>query len=130
VQILGTRRVLVEAASTRGPIQSNRFDGEIITPSANSGAVNEMTGAVTEASSRSSHLRENDFPPRARVVASIIGPVAWLSFTLLYVGFWAHGFTLFQSVIVILVSVIILAGLMGALWASWGMRQRSWSWDR
>jgi hypothetical protein len=64
------------------------------------------------------------------VVASILGPVAWLSFTLLYVGFWAQGFSLFQSVIVILVSVIILAGVMGAIWASWGMRRRSWSWDR
>jgi len=76
------------------------------------------------------HPRENDFPSRARVVASILGPVVWLSFTLLYVGFWAQGFSLFQSVIVILVSVIILAGVMGAIWASWGMRRRSWSWDR
>jgi hypothetical protein len=75
------------------------------------------------------HPRESYFPSRARVVASILGPVAWLSFTLLYVGFWAQGFSLFQSVIVILVSIIILAGLMGAMWASWGMRRRSWSWD-
>jgi hypothetical protein len=88
-----------------------------------------MGGTVAEPSTMSSHIREKDFPPRARVVASIIGPVAWLSFTLLYVGFWAKGFTLFQSVIVIFVSVIILAGVMGALWASWGMRRRSWSWD-
>jgi len=62
-------------------------------------------------------------------MASILGPVAWLSFTLLYVGFWAQGFTLFQSVIVILVSALILAGIMGALWASYGMRRRSWAWD-
>ncbi len=65
---------------------------------------------------------------RARVVASILGPVAWLSFTLLYVGFWAKGFSVFQSVIVILVSIIILAGLMAALWASFGMRQARWAW--
>jgi hypothetical protein len=58
------------------------------------------------------------------VLVSILGPVAWLSFTLLYVGFWASGFTLFQSIIVILVSVIILGGLMGALWTGWGPRYR------
>lgn len=63
------------------------------------------------------------------MVASILVPVAWLSFTLLYVGFWAQGFTLFQSVIVILVSVILLGGVMGAIWASWGMRHRTWSRD-
>ena len=53
---------------------------------------------------------------------SILGPVAWLSFTLLYVAFWATGFTLFQSVVVILVSLIVLAGVMGAAWSSYGMR--------
>jgi hypothetical protein len=70
----------------------------------------------------------NDLPLRARIVASIIGPVAWLCFTLLYVGFWAKGFTVFQSVIVILVSIILLAGLMAALWASFGMREARWAW--
>ena len=87
-----------------------------------------MTDAVTSPSTMSSHARENDLPLRARVVASILGPVAWLCFTLLYVGFWAKGFSLFQSVIVILVSIIVLAGLMGALWASWGMRSPHWGW--
>jgi hypothetical protein len=88
-----------------------------------------MTDAATTSPAMDLHPREHEMPPRARVVGSILGPVAWLSFTLLYVGFWAQGFTLFQSVIVILVSVIILAGLMAALWASWGMRRHYGSWD-
>jgi len=88
-----------------------------------------MADTVTGSSTMATHTRENRLPSRGRVVASILGPVAWLSFTLLYVGFWAPSFTLFQSVIVILVSAIILAGLMGALWASWGMRRHYWSWD-
>lgn len=66
---------------------------------------------------------------RWRVLVSIVGPVAWLSFTLLYVGFWATGFTLFQSIIVIIVSALILGGLMAALWTSWGPRyRRGWDW--
>ncbi len=88
-----------------------------------------MAESVPSGSTTAGQARKHDLPSRARVVASILGPVAWLSFTLLYVGFWAQGFTLFQSVIVILVSVIVLAGVLGALWASWGMRRRSWSWD-
>ncbi|GEM_PF-3137055 len=65
---------------------------------------------------------------RTRIIASIVGPIAWLCFTLLYVGFWAQGFSLFQSIIVILVSALILAGVMGALWTAWGMsRARPWS---
>jgi hypothetical protein len=88
-----------------------------------------MADAVTSHPPLTRHPRVDDFPLRARVMASIIGPVAWLSFTLLYVGFWAKGFTLFQSVIVILVSVTILGGLMGALWASLGFGYRNWTWD-
>ena len=86
-------------------------------------------GSVTSGPTMASQPRESFLPSRARVVASILGPVAWLCFTLLYVGFWAQGFSLFQSVIVILVSIIILAGVMGALWASWGMRRGRWGWD-
>ena len=74
---------------------------------------------------------DREWPPagwRWRMVISILVPVAWLSFTLLYVGFWATGFTLFQSVIVILVSVIILGGVMGATWTAWGPRYRR-VWD-
>lgn len=89
-----------------------------------------MESTTAGSATMTSHPRESDFPSRARVVASILGPVAWLCFTLLYVGFWAQGFTVFQSVIVILVSVILLAGLMGAIWASWGMRRHRWDWDR
>jgi hypothetical protein len=92
-------------------------------------AVAKMTSTVTGSPSMSAHPRMSDFPSRARIVASILLPVAWLCFTLLYVGFWAQGFSLFQSVIVILVSIILLAGTMAALWVSWGMRHHSWAWD-
>jgi len=88
-----------------------------------------MSTVVTGTSTVAAPARGIDLPSRSRVVASILGPVAWLSFTLLYVGFWAKGFSLFQSVIVILVSAIILAGVMGAMWASWGMRHRPWTWN-
>jgi hypothetical protein len=65
----------------------------------------------------------------ARVVASIIGPIAWICFTLLYVGFWAKGFSLGQDVIVVLVSILVLAGAMAALWAIWGLRSPAWAWS-
>ena len=57
---------------------------------------------------------------RWAILLSILGPVAWLCFTLVYVGFWAQGFTLFQSIVVILTSLIALAGVMGAAWTWYG----------
>ncbi len=65
---------------------------------------------------------------RWRLIFSIFVPIGWLSLTLLYVGFWAGGFTLFQSVILILVSLLLLGGVMGAVWVAWGPRYRH-AWD-
>lgn len=65
---------------------------------------------------------------RWRLMVSILGPIVWLSATLLYVGFWASGYTLFQSVIVILVSTLLLGGVMGSVWMAWGPRYRH-AWD-
>jgi hypothetical protein len=59
---------------------------------------------------------------RRAVVATILAAVAWISFTLLYVAFWAHGFSLFQSLVVIAVSLIVLFGMLTATWVSFGMR--------
>jgi hypothetical protein len=59
---------------------------------------------------------------RGAVVATIVAAVGWISFTLLYVAFWAHGFSLFQSLVVIFVSLLILFGTLAAVWASFGLR--------
>jgi hypothetical protein len=59
---------------------------------------------------------------RRRVVASIGVVVGWISFTLLYVAFWATGFSLFQNIIVIVVSLLVLFGVLVAAWVSYGLR--------
>jgi uncharacterized membrane protein len=59
---------------------------------------------------------------RRAFLATFLGAVAWVCFTLLYVGFWAHGFSLFQSIIVVIVSLLVLAGLVVGSWISFGLR--------
>lgn len=66
---------------------------------------------------------------RWRILLSILGPIAWLVFTLLYVGFWASGYTLFQDLIVVLVSILLLFGTLASAWILWGgRRMRRWAW--
>lgn len=60
---------------------------------------------------------------RWRVLLTILGAIAWLCFALLYVGFWARGFSLFQDIVVILVSLLVLGGVVVSAWASWGMHR-------
>src|SRR2546422_7626955 len=63
---------------------------------------------------------------RWRVAASILIGVGWLGFVLLYAAFWSGPYSLFQSIVIVLVSFILLAGMMGAMWASWGCDSPVW----
>jgi hypothetical protein len=68
---------------------------------------------------------------RRRLVASIAGIVAWISFTLLYVAFWAPQFTLFQNIVVVIVSLVVLIGGLAVAWITFGLgfahRWSDWS---
>ena len=60
---------------------------------------------------------------RARVGGSIGGGIGWLIFILLFAAFWAGPpFTLFQDIVIVLVSFLILVGFLGVMWASFGMK--------
>ncbi|MGA7861530.1 MAG: hypothetical protein WCB19_06700 [Thermoplasmata archaeon] len=70
------------------------------------------------------HSREFDLfrSVRRRALASIAVAVGWLSLTLLYVAFWAQRFSLFQDIVVVVVSLAVLAGILLGLWVSFGLR--------
>jgi hypothetical protein len=55
-------------------------------------------------------------------VVSILGVIAWLVFILLYALYWSKGFSLFQNIIVTIVSLIIVGLLIGLMWVVWGFR--------
>lgn len=56
-----------------------------------------------------------------RIAASIVAPVAWLCATLVYLGFWAHGLSAFQVVVVCVVSGLTLLGTLLVMWLSFGV---------
>ncbi len=69
---------------------------------------------------------------RRRLVASIAGVTGWIVFALLWVAFWASGYSLFQNIAVVVVSLVILFGVLASLWVSFGLGvARHWSddWD-
>ena len=65
---------------------------------------------------------------RWRTSVSIILATGWLVFILLYAAFWAYQFTLFQNIVIFFASLVAVFGLMGALWAGWGMRMAENEW--
>jgi high-affinity Fe2+/Pb2+ permease len=60
--------------------------------------------------------------PLAPIVVSILAIVGWLVFILLYALYWSNGFSVFQNIIVTIVSLVIVALLIGLGWVVWGMR--------
>jgi len=58
-------------------------------------------------------------PPVGAIIASIVGVIGWLVFILLYALFWSKGFSLFQNIIVTVVSLAIVALLIGLMWVVW-----------
>jgi hypothetical protein len=66
---------------------------------------------------QSSFLAEARKPgPMGLIVASMLGVIVWLIFILLYALYWSGGFTLFQNVVVFIVSACITGLLIAMMW--------------
>ena len=62
------------------------------------------------------------------IVASMVGVLVWLFFILLFALYWSEGFSLFQNIIVFIVSLCITGLLIGLMWIIWGRdKMRMWS---
>jgi hypothetical protein len=59
---------------------------------------------------------------RRRILVSIAAGVGWISFVLLYLAFYAQHFTIFQDLVLIVVSLLVLAGVLMGAWISFGLR--------
>ncbi len=45
-----------------------------------------------------------------------------LAFLILWLFFYADAYTVYQNIAVVVVSILVFLGVMGAAWASWGMK--------
>ncbi len=66
--------------------------------------------------------------PIGLIVASMIGFLVWLVFILLFALYWSESFSLFQNIIVFIVSLCITGLLIGLMWIIWGRNKiQIWS---
>lgn len=62
-----------------------------------------------------------------RIAASVVLAAAWLSATLVYLAFFAHGWNFWQETVVAIVSLLTLFAALVLLWVSFGFRlARRW----
>lgn len=69
------------------------------------------------------YKRPEDTPGFAwRISLTIIVFFALIVFLVIWLFFYADAFTLYQNIAVVLASILIFIGVMGASWAFWGIK--------
>lgn len=58
----------------------------------------------------------------SRVIFSIIIPLALMIFLIIWFFFHADGYDIYQNIAVFIVSLLAVGGILGAVWAPWGMK--------
>lgn len=70
----------------------------------------------------------DDRPPTAglgwRISTTVLALAGWLAFVILWLSFYASGWSIYQNLGMALISLVVLFGLLGAIWASFGMRMQ------
>lgn len=61
--------------------------------------------------------------PMRLVVASLLAVLAWAVFILLYSLLWSTYFSLFQNIVVAVVSLFITGIIIGLVWIIWGPKE-------
>lgn len=56
----------------------------------------------------------------ATVFGATIAAILWLFF-------YAGGFSIYQNIAVIIVIILAFVAVMGAIWATWGMKHSDWA---
>jgi type VI protein secretion system component VasK len=59
-----------------------------------------------------------------RVSLSVLVSIGWLAFLVIWLFFYAGEYSIYQNLAVFLASILVVAAVMGASWASWGIRQK------
>ena len=106
------------------PLVINHRNRALILSNAALGFGKQLKGMKACTNVASEDLQQTQPPgnydvPTAPIVLSILGMIVWLVFILFYALYWSDGFTLFQNVIVTIVSLAISCLIIGLMWIPW-----------
>lgn len=59
-----------------------------------------------------------------RVATSIVVSVGWLIFLIVWLAFFAIDYNGYQNLAIFLVSILVIAAILGPIWAVWGMKMK------
>jgi membrane protein YdbS with pleckstrin-like domain len=57
-----------------------------------------------------------------RVSVTIVISLGWLAFVILWFAFLSSGWPLYQSIAIVLISVLIFVLILSLMWVPWGLK--------
>jgi Kef-type K+ transport system membrane component KefB len=84
---------------------------------------------IKAANEEEQHRRHAASTPFAPILATMTGVIVWLIFILFYALDWSKNYSLFQNIVVFIVSVCVTAIVIGMMWIVWGRNRYHW-WAR
>jgi len=67
---------------------------------------------------------EGEMPPggAAKVAVSIVAGVGWLIFLILFLAFYAEGFSIYENLAIVFASLLVMYAILGPMWAYWRIK--------
>lgn len=67
---------------------------------------------------------KGEMPPgsASRVAVSIVVGVGWLIFLVIFLWFYAGDLGVYKSLAVLIISILVVGGILGPMWAYWGIK--------
>jgi len=65
-----------------------------------------------------------------RIQTSIALPFIGLIFLIIWFWYYAIPYSVWQNIAVLLVTVLIIGGMLGSIWARWGVQHGDWNWEK
>jgi hypothetical protein len=66
---------------------------------------------------------EKEANPFIPIVVTILTMICWAIFMLLYALLWSTDFSLFQNIVIILLSLVVVGGVIALMWVGWAFRR-------
>lgn len=67
---------------------------------------------------------------RSRIYVSIILPLAAIIFLIVWFWYYAIPYSPWQNIAIILVTLLIIGGVLGSIWARWGIKHEGWNFEK
>jgi hypothetical protein len=58
----------------------------------------------------------------SRIAVSVAIGIAWLVFLVIFLAFYAEGFSIYRNLAIFIASVLVVGAILGPMWVYWGIK--------